>query len=175
MTGITAGVPGKTRLGDVIAADPSWDWGSGKWVMQGKDLKFMPAPHQLGIEPEIRSKLKLMSNDHAALSSIRNSWPANLPENELKLHIGPLASGASVLADGSITEMIKTQHRELLGIEMETYGVFAAAEECTAPRPKVFSLKSVVDFADSAKNDRFRRYAAYTSAKTMCHLVENYL
>jgi nucleoside phosphorylase/CheY-like chemotaxis protein len=175
MTGITAGVPGKTRLGDVIAADPSWDWGSGKWIMQGKELAFMPAPHQLGIDPEIRSKLKLMRNDHAALSRIRNSWPADLPENELKLHIGPLASGASVLADGSIAQMIRDQHRELVGIEMETYGVFAAAEECATPRPRVFSLKSVVDFADSAKNDRFTKYAAYTSAKTMCHFVENYL
>lgn len=44
MTGITAGVPGKTRLGDVIAADPSWDWGSGKWEMRDGELKFMPAP-----------------------------------------------------------------------------------------------------------------------------------
>ncbi len=27
MLGICAGVKGKTELGDVIVADPSWDWG----------------------------------------------------------------------------------------------------------------------------------------------------
>jgi len=71
--------------------------------------------------------------------------------------------------------MIKTQHRQLLGIEMETYAVFAAAEECFTPRPLTFSLKSVVDFADSNKDDRFRKYASFTSAQTLKHFVEKYL
>jgi len=32
MTGIAAGVEGKTNLGDILIADPSWDYGSGKIV-----------------------------------------------------------------------------------------------------------------------------------------------
>ena len=31
MSGIAAGVKGKTEIGEVLIADPCWDWGSGKW------------------------------------------------------------------------------------------------------------------------------------------------
>jgi nucleoside phosphorylase len=86
-----------------------------------------------------------------------------------------MASGAAVLADGSTVERIKQQHRELLGIEMEAYGVFAASEEAAEPRPTVFAMKSVVDFGDATKDDRFQKYGAYTSAQTLRYFVEHYL
>jgi nucleoside phosphorylase len=80
-----------------------------------------------------------------------------------------------LLADGITTERIKQQHRQLLGIEMETYGVFAAAEEATDPRPIAFSMKSVVDFADANKDDCFQKYASFTSAQALKYFVENFL
>jgi nucleoside phosphorylase len=58
---------------------------------------------------------------------------------------------------------------------MEAYGVYLAAQECSLPRPTCFSLKSVVDFADGDKNDRYQKYAAYTSAQTLKHFIETYL
>lgn len=91
------------------------------------------------------------------------------------MHVGPIASGAAVLADGLTAVNIRGQHRELLGIEMETYGVYVAAEEAPSPRPSYFSLKSVVDFADGKKNDKYQRYASYTSAKALKYFTENYL
>jgi nucleoside phosphorylase len=175
MTGITAGMPGKTKFGDIIAADPSWDWGSGKWEMRNGNLSFSSAPHQLSITPFIRSKLRLLKSDEVSLAKIRQDWPADSPEHVLSLHIGPLASGASVLADRTIPEMFKSQNREILGIEMEAYGVFAAAEESSKPRPLTFTMKSVVDFADGNKDDRFQRYASYTSAQALRCFAENYL
>jgi nucleoside phosphorylase len=173
MVGIAAGVPGKTKFGDIIVADPSWDWGSGKLV-DDEQVGFEPAPHQLSLTPGLRSKFKLLAADVPALQAIKWSWPADSPEHELSVRIGPLASGAPVLADGSTTERIKQQHRHI-GVEMETYGVFAAAEEATEPRPDAFSMKSVVDFADVNKDDHFQKYAAFTSAQTLKYFVENLL
>lgn len=175
MAGITAGNPARTKFGDIIAADPSWDWGSGKWIVKDGKLIFLPAPHQLSLSPKIRNMLKQMSADSESLFRIRQNWPADKPSDELSLLVGPLASGASVLADGTTAELVKQQHREILGIEMETYAIFAAAEEAPAPRPTAFSLKSVVDFADGEKDDRFQKYAAFTSAQALKHFTERYL
>ena len=43
MCGICAGIPGKAAIGDVIAADSSWDWQSGKytdkaWIIKNQKL-----------------------------------------------------------------------------------------------------------------------------------------
>lgn len=176
MAGITAGISGKTKLGDIIVADPSWDYGNGKWIINNGSHAFMPAPHQVSITSTLRTKFRLMSADIGALTRIRHNWMGDKPDHDLSLLIGPVASGASVLADGSTAERIRMQqHKEVLGIEMETYGVFAAAEEAAGPRPTAFSMKSVVDFADGNKDDRYQKYAAYTSAQSLKHFVENYV
>lgn len=176
MTGITAGVPGRAKFGDILAADPAYDWGSGKWSqdIDGK-LQFEPAPHQLPLSTSIRNKLKSLASEKGVFAKIRDNWPAEVPDHLLSLITGPVASGASVLADGSTSEQILSRQRNLIGIEMETYGLFVAADEAPAPKPAVFSIKSVVDFAQGDKNDRFQKYAAYTSAQTLKYFVENYL
>lgn len=174
MTGIAAGVPGKVELGDIIAADPSWDYGNGKNVSSDQGSSFEAAPHHLNLDPFIRSKLERLRNDASALDAIRRNWPINIV-SPLTLQLGPLASGSAVLEDPTITSNIKAQHRKLLGVEMEAYGVFAAAHDAPHPQPKVIVLKSVCDFANSDKNDDYQAYAAYTSAQTFRLLVEDHL
>jgi nucleoside phosphorylase len=175
MTGIAAGIPDKARFGDVIVADPSWDWGSGKWTLKNDELSFSADQHQLHFTPELRRKFNLMASDKVALSRIKESWPADKPSHDLNIKVGPLASGAAVLADGSLVEMIKHHQRKVLGVDMETYGVFAAAEEASTPRPEAFSMKSVVDFGDPTKDDKFQKYAAFSSAEALRYFVEAYL
>jgi nucleoside phosphorylase len=175
MGGITAGIRGKVALGDVICADPTWDWGSGKYVRDNGGPKFLPSPYQIGITPDLRSRLGKLQGDVASLATIREEWPNTPPPTPLKLHIGPMASGASVLADTEMAERIRTTHRELLGVEMETYAVYHAAAEAASPRPLAISLKGVCDFADPEKDDEFQGYAAYTSAQVIKAAVEQYL
>jgi nucleoside phosphorylase len=175
IVGITAGIPGKVKFGDVIAADPSWSYDNGKWIIDNGEPAFMAAPHQLPLDPSVRSKLIQMSEDHLTLSQIKHAWQGDSPDHELSLVVGPLASGSSVLSDDVTKDRVIKQHRELLGIEMETYSVFAAAEQAPYPRPIAFSLKSVVDFADGNKDDRYQKYAAHTSAQALRHFVENLL
>ena len=97
------------------------------------------------------------------------------PDTVLQLRIGPVASGASVLVDVSKVEEIKEQHRKLIGVDMELYGLFGAADEAPIPSPKAFALKSVCGFADEHKDDEMQTYGAYTSAQTVKIFVEQYL
>jgi nucleoside phosphorylase len=176
MTGITAGVKDRSAYGDLIVADPCWDWGSGKYQVQDGIHQFAAAPYQLSLNSFLRSKFVLLSGDTIALESVRSNWSRSSEINGApRLFIGPVASGAAVLADPVLAKGVLTQHRKLMGIDMETYGLFAAAEESPLPLPKAFAIKGVSDFADSDKNDSFQEYAAYTSAQCLKLFVERYL
>jgi nucleoside phosphorylase len=175
MVGIAAGIRGECELGDIIAADPGWDWGSGKQQTEASTSVFAAAPHQIGLNSFIRGKLSAMADDSDVFASIRTQWPGPKPNTILQMHIGPMASGAAVLADKAAISMIKQQHRKIIGIEMESYGVLAAADEAPLPQPKAFILKSVCDFADEEKGDDFQAYAAYTSASSLQVFVERFL
>jgi nucleoside phosphorylase len=74
-----------------------------------------------------------------------------------------------------VVDEIKLQHRSLLGIEMEAYGLFAAAASAEFPRPTPIAIKSVCDFADEDKSDEFQAYAAYTSARALGGFFERYM
>jgi len=175
MVGILAGVEGRCELGDIIASDPVWDYGSGKLQSDGKEHLFLPEPYQVSINSFIRGKLSTMARDHSMMDRIRHEYPGDSPNRGIKMHIGPVASGASVVADKAFLEEVKKQHRRLLGIEMEAYGVLAAAEESPLPQPKAFAIKSVCDYADENKRDDYQHFSAYTSATALRFFVENYL
>lgn len=174
MCGITAGV-GEVNVGDVVAADVCWDYGSGKYVEDGGSRRFLPAPNQSRVTPGIRGKLMRLCSDQSTADAIRAEWPGGKPAEALRILLGPMASGAAVLADGSMVERVQEQHRKIAAIEMEAYGIFVAAEECSDPRPEVFVFKSVSDRADKSKSDDYQRYAAYTSARSLEQFVTKHL
>lgn len=173
MTGICAGIRGKANLGDVVLADPSWDWQSGKRARGDEGSLFAVAPHMLDVDATVRARFEQMRADRPLFSGIADAWPNPAPA-QLKLVIGPVASGSAVIADSTLVPEIQSQHREACGVEMEAYGVYAAAAATPGPKPLVFSVKSVCDFADELKDDTHQAYAAYTSAQTLKHFVETY-
>ena len=74
----------------------------------------------------------------------------------MQLLIGPVVSGASVVTDPEIVkDVLENQHREVLAIEMEIYGMYYAASWAINPRPRFIALKAISDFADSKKGDQF--------------------
>jgi nucleoside phosphorylase/CheY-like chemotaxis protein len=175
MTGILAGIKGECELGDILVADPSWDYESGKRTVKDGIPIFAAAPHQLSLDPFLRAKLTRMAQDTSMLDQLRREWRGERRTTLVSMHVGPVASGAAVLEDTLVIDGIRSQHRKTKGVEMETYGVFVAAEECPEPQPKVFSMKSVCDFADTSKNNDHQAYAAYTSATALRYFAERYL
>lgn len=166
MTGICAGLEGKVNLGDVVVANPTWDWTSAKWEIDGDgNPKILPAPDYIGIDRTIAAQLAIIEDDTSFLATLQDSWSGTENATRLKVHVKPSASGAIVVADGSTLKSIQSaQNREVIALEMEAYGVYAAVRAAPTPRPLVVSMKSVCDFADPRKADKSQAYAAYTSA-----------
>ncbi len=171
MTGICAGVRGKVNLGDILFADPAWDFQSGKW--DGKTGRFLFRPHYIPAPTKVRSHILQLRADKTALETIRTGFAGTKPDVS-KIVPGPLASGSAVLSDGVIINDVREQHQELIGIEMEIYGLYAAAHSASSPQPTFLALKGVCDFADPDKADGYQDYAAYSSAQVLRLLFERY-
>ncbi|SCW50867.1 Nucleoside phosphorylase [Eubacterium ruminantium] len=175
MTGITAGIKGKANFGDVIAAEYTWDYGAGKEVVEDEQAVHRNTIDQIHIDTDVATMIRKVSADGSLLQSIKNGFMGTKPETELKVVMGPVASGASVIANPQVVESIKNgQIRDTVGVEMEIFGVYYASRWSVSPKPKFIALKSVCDFADSDKNDNYHAYASYTSAKLFLELATKY-
>ena len=85
-----------------------------------------------------------------------------------------MTSVPAVIASEQKIKDLKASARKLIGIEMESYGVFYAAEHAHKLRPKyTISIKSASDLADKNKTDKYQPYASYTSAAIMKYIIEH--
>jgi len=176
MTGIAAGVAGIGNYGDILIADITFDSGSGKIITDENDERiFLPDYRSIDLEPDLKEQFISLKGNRDYLYEIKNKWPINIT-HELNIHVGPFASGAGVIANKKVIDEIKGHSRKLIGLDMETYGVFYATKYSSKPRPKAcFSMKSISDFGDSNKNDNYHEYAAYTSANYLYNFVKDKL
>jgi nucleoside phosphorylase len=141
----------------------------------GKYLQkpFEIAPDQIGVSLEVSQRIGQLKDDRRFFVELAERYPGERPNNIARLIPGPVASGSGVLASEGTLE-IKAQNRKVIGIEMELYGMYSAARDSGPPRPAAFGLKSVCDFADHLKNDKYQKYAAYTSAQVLAEFVRRY-
>ena len=180
MTGITGGTkPDKMNFGDVIVAVRSWDYRAGKDIRKEDEAKHLNTINAIDIDTSVLSYCRHLAEDTNTLKTIKDSFvpkgEQQKPNEDLKLLLGPIVSGASVVTDPQIVQdVLDNQHREVLGIEMEIYGMYYAASWAIKPRPKIIALKGVSDFADSDKGDKYHAYASYTSAKMFEALAKQY-
>ena len=180
MTGIAAGINQEDEsYGDILICSEVWDGASGKIKTDGQGLrKFEPDYRPLAIDIELKTLCIQMKADKNLFNNIENKYPTKngKPRTHLQLHIGPMASVPAVTARKEEVDAIKEHARKLIGIEMESYGMFYAVSNGINPRPKFCaSFKSISDFADVAKGDDYQEYASYTSAAFLKELICNKL
>lgn len=169
MSGICGGIDENIQIGDVIVAEKSWDWQNGKWDSSGelrssadqKDASADLVALARGVENEIRSYY----------NEYKDKKPSDVP----RLHVGPIVSGSSVVADTSLHEVFKKQHRKLIAVDMECYGVYFSSAMASEPPPKVLCVKSVSDLANQRKGDDYQRFCSYLSAKVLYATLERHL
>ncbi len=172
MPGICAGVRGRNRLGDVILASTVWNWQSGKMGAEHGSMGLSLDPHQLHAPDLALSQFEHLSQQQHIWNAIYAGFGGVKPDHILQAHIGPVATGQVVLSSAEVMKSIEAQNRKLLGVEMECYGVYAATQWSDEPKPLTFAIKSVCDFGDQDKDDRYQDYAAYTSAMATAKLLE---
>lgn len=169
MCGIAAGIGEESAqlYGDVLVPDMIWDYSTGKFV--GKDeskiafgsIGFQPRPVSVRLAPEL-------------LATVMGT--IGREDNEFHVHVGPMACGTSVVANREIVDKrIHALFPHTVGLDMESYSIYYAAEHCAEPRPKALVVKSICDYADSEKSDQYQKFAAYTSSGYVKYLLENYL
>jgi len=185
MSGIAAGFKG--NFGDILIAESCYDHGYGKLETQrNKDGEeeevFQPDIKQIPIESKLNRSLKKLKSERNGLDEIQSGWAWDDTDEEIKIlhesknlgvQFGEFASGAAVVASKKyIKKNLKAHGRNLIGIDMEAFGVFYACEHSNNPNLKYFlSIKSVSDNGDSKKNDKHQDYAAYTSARYIYYLL----
>lgn len=183
MAGIAAGVKDEEKnFGDIMVARWTFNYESGKYKFDKKTgvTKFEPNPEQIELDNRIVPIINDMKTDRIMLKVIKDGFlPEDgqlKPDNRLKVWFGPIASGSAVVADGKKIESIRTYHRKLIGLDMETYGVYHAAKYFSVSGSTIgISIKSISDFADEVKNDKYREYAAFTSANFIYELIRTKL
>jgi nucleoside phosphorylase/CheY-like chemotaxis protein len=167
MAGIAAGIG--LEFGDIVVADQSWDYGSGKVNSDPDnpyDSIFAPAPNYIPIDSDLKERIgTFVTRRRDVIASIQSRWEGDPATTPLKVAIGPIATGAAVIENERQVAEIRSRNRKVIGVEMETYGLYLAARIAPDPRPKFFSAKSVCDFGKPPKIDRYQRYAAFTSAQ----------
>ena len=172
MPGIAAGTgkikdSDKQEYGDVVLASSVWNFSNGKFVSPNEaEITF----GEIGFNPRPTS-VEIMGDYFNRINEFIES-----DKNEFFVHSGPLASGTAVVANKSVLKkQVITSFEDTEGVEMEGYGVAYAATHATEPKPHIIIAKSVCDFADERKDDRYQRFAAYTSCGFVQELLEKVL
>jgi nucleoside phosphorylase/CheY-like chemotaxis protein len=177
MTGITASAKelDQQGYGDIIVFDETWDGGAGKITEDEKGNKvFLQEAHHIRLDVDIREKLRSMKDNKEMLRKIKDDWQSDdKPITELQIHIGSAASVAGVIENEAVLKEIKTHDRKLVGLDMEAFALYYASNNCCNPKPIPIVLKSISDFANTMKSDRYQSYASYTSSRLMYELIMN--
>lgn len=182
MIGIAAGI-GDGNYGDIIVPSIIWNYSSGKYIekKEGDEkigIEFIP--DAFSVEADVDSVELLKLGDYqSVLDAIQEKFQHDnyiKYDSKLDIIVGPFACGSAVVANKRIVdEIIKVHSRKTIGLDMESYGMVYAAKHCNGIKPRTLCFKSISDFADREKDDKYQLYAAYTSANFAMHFVRNHL
>jgi nucleoside phosphorylase/CheY-like chemotaxis protein len=169
MSGICAGIPGKSEIGDLIIAESCFDYQVGKWTKSGFEYEL----YQVPIAEDVRGRLSqsLLNDQLNAEIRIDLEFP-ELLKKEIKFVTH--ASGSAVVADKAKRDEITAMHRKLASVEMEIYSLYRAAS-VSVQKPLFFAIKGVVDDAGASKGDKYHLYGATSSARLVVAALETLL
>lgn len=164
MTGICGGL-GNAKLGDIVVAERSWDWQSGKWLHDGS---FSSSPDQKEATPELIALARGTKADAEYFWKNSDIRPPNKPD----LHIAPMVSGSAVVENLELHTRFFSQHRKAIAVDMECYGVYFSASMSGSPAPKFICIKSISDLANRDKSDNFQEFCSGLSAFISFKIIE---
>jgi adenosylhomocysteine nucleosidase len=170
MSGVCGGKSGTSAIGDLVIASEAWNYQSGKIT----DGEFNAEPSFFRVPSGLRIMVSQMIED----DSCGRQWRLNLGFEELqncKVLIAPMASGSQVVADTGVLEKIWEQHRKVAAIDMEMFGVYAAAASFYEEAARFIGAKVVVDLADTKKGDLYHEYGSVVSARFLTAAIRRAL
>lgn len=167
MTGICGGIGEAVAVGDIVIAQKSWDWQSGKWNEEGELLSE--------IDQKDGSADLLAAAQGVECGRIYQAYPSLKPASAPRLHVAPMVSGSSVITYPALHKILKDQHRKVAAIDMECFGLYYAVDVAEGVVPEVICIKAVSDLADGSKSDDYQRFCSHLSATMMLETIERWV
>ncbi|MBL8017144.1 MAG: 5'-methylthioadenosine/S-adenosylhomocysteine nucleosidase, partial [Ignavibacteria bacterium] len=161
MVGIAGGVPKKVALGDVVVADFCYYYELAKRTIKGDQRrpKQFPSDRLLYGRAQAYEASEWKGEINVARPGAASA-KVKLPE----AHFGVIGSGEKVIADTKTLPTLLKECPKLLAIAMEGAGVARAATSHSKQPPRFLEVRSICDFADPKKNDKWQVYAANAAA-----------
>jgi adenosylhomocysteine nucleosidase len=124
MSGICGGFVSNSEMGQLLIANPCWEYQTGKWVKDG----FQMEPYQVELDENIRLILTTLSQEDAILDELEPRHGSTRPSKTSQPKIAPFASGSAVISNKENLDSVMEQHRKVAGLDMELYGVYKAVK-----------------------------------------------
>jgi nucleoside phosphorylase len=175
MVGIAAGIDKKSQqMGDILIAEHIWEYSKGKIKTADDETLFSPTIYQENVRSHTNCFEGVISpsNKESILAAIRQDWnsenKASPIRYDLQVHHGPFVSGPAVVENEEVRKQIETQHKKMIGLDMEGFAVVKAAIYNGVKKVQPLVIKAICDFGDEDKQEQ-KRYrqelAAFTSVK----------
>jgi nucleoside phosphorylase len=160
------------QLGDCLVFENVFDWDFGKWKHDPtRGARFYSRPEPIGIRDTQAHRVARTLAEHGLREKekVITAAKALVSSSFSKINISPVpaASGSSVVAHEDISGRIKDLNEAIAAIDMESYGFYYAASYALTARPEMLCVKSVCDFADKSKDDKWHRICCYLSAQVV--------
>lgn len=122
----------------------------------------------------VQGTLELSEAGLRHVEAVKARHPDGLPEPpRFQIHVGPLATGNSVVKVPGFFDRLASQQRGVLGLDMEASAIGLAAHVQEVPRMIV--VKGVLDNASPAKSDHVREFAARAAAEVLIGFLREHL
>lgn len=197
MIGFCAGIEGKAKKGDIVVFDTVYDWDYGKWyadelaaaglgpTSESGKSRSSNGPAQFGARPrpiavdsiKTNALVRRLLEDADAITapfSGEITLVSNGERDRVNLVTGSAASGSAVVASTEIVNQIRMLSDSMKAIDMESYGFYHACANTKAVQPSFLCIKSVADWADHTKDDRFHEFCCKAAARIAFLVVEKY-
>ncbi|MEG2603112.1 MAG: hypothetical protein RSA23_09560, partial [Carnobacterium sp.] len=166
MAGICGGIENESNMLDLVVGSICWEWQTGKF----KNNEFSNEPYQVPLDHEIDTELKIFIKK-LDLDVIKKGIYSE-PLQTSKAKLAPFVSGSSVVSSTDIlSAIIDPQHRKIAALDMEMFSMYEASRQSTV-HPNFFGVKSVVDFANSEKNDKYHHAGCILSARFIVEFIK---
>jgi nucleoside phosphorylase len=157
-------------FGDIVVSDQIIDYEPKKVTETGIEYRWEAYQSCAHLHPLIASRPRDEWNSYAFDLPARPDALERAPI----VHIGSVFSGNEVVKDATAKAELMRIRPNTIAVEMEAAGVAALLRGLEMP-DRFLMIKSLVDFADKAKNDDWRYYCCQASALYIAYIVDTIL
>lgn len=168
MVGIAAGPRDKVELGDVVAANWVYDYEHVRRELDSGQKVERPRPFHLQVPHNVRTDLNVfeeawMNNRFTAIMRDVDLYKLPVAPADInpKFHIGTIAAGEKLFADGSLNEMRLRYDEEIRAGDQEDSGF---AQACDFRRIPWCIFRGIADYGDPTKEKGWHFTASLAAA-----------